>query len=90
MYTVQKISVTTRHTDGSPCYEYSYEYNTWRDLIGDMAAREETANAIFGGCGSHLFRGDELIGNIQLLWEGELGDRPTRQITLAQFRAAAA
>ena len=90
MYTVSKISATTRNADGSPVLEYDITYRTWRELVVDLAYRQEHANEIFVGRGSLVFRDGEQLGHTDDLRYGGVNEKPIRQITLAEFLAAAA
>lgn len=89
MYSVRKISVTTRHADGSAVYDYELTYGTWRELLSDLAQREQYANEIFMGRGALVFDGDdELLGNVRDFGSLDLDGIPIRQTTRAAFVSA--
>ena len=79
MYTVCKIDVTARTPR---TYEYEFTYSTWRELVADLAQRDEYSNAIFMGRGAHVYRDGELLGHTSVFYDI---DKPFRQITLTEF-----
>lgn len=84
MYSVKKISTTALRND---VYDYEFEYATWRDLVNDLDDRSHSANEVFMGRGSAIFRGDEQIGHTSVF--NQLYTL-TKRVTLKQFLAEAA
>lgn len=88
MYTVQKLSVTSRNTDGSPVYGFTLHFGTWRELVSDLAARSRYANELFAGKGAHVFCGEALLGNVREFESGELDGVAFLATTRGAFVAA--
>jgi len=85
MYEVKKISTTAYNSDGSPVYEYSFEYGTWDELRRDIARREKYANEVFTGYGAAVFKDGEKIGELRDFWLAGGEETPTSKVTLKAF-----
>jgi len=84
-YTLAKIDVTA--IQPNPCYNWQHEYDTWAELLADLAHREQYANECFHGKGAHVLQNDTNIGNCRVF---NMIDKPLRQVTLAEFKVAVA
>lgn len=93
-YEVKKISDSSYHADGSPVYDYTLEYATWKELVADMAYRDKYANVIYLGRGGHIYREGVLIASTDDLTSA--GQNPEtwrtdwKLVTLARVREEAA
>ena len=73
-------------------YEYEFVYDTWRDLVDDLALRAKYANAVFYGRGSHVFcgRGSHVLCGDEPIGHTDDFTRcgcPINRVTLKQFLA---
>ena len=82
MYTVSKISVTTRHADGSAIYEYEFSYSSWAALRTDLHRRARYANEVFMGRGANVFRDGVVIGHTDNF---DFLDEPINRVSLRMF-----
>lgn len=87
MYTVKKLSVTSRHADGTPVYDYEFNYPSWTVLVVDLHYRSRHTNEIFVGRGSHIFCDGEVIGHTGTF---DRIEGPINRVSLAQFLAQVA